>query len=222
MPHRPWTKQSVGGKRWAYVIACKRCGKTDEVGSQMGQDLAASKVPVTFARHGWQVGKRAGDDYCYNCVQKFKAINHKAKEQEMAPATVTPIRAEPPAELSRQDRRVIWAKLEEVYMDESTGYQKGWDDAAVAKDLGVEQAWVAEVREANFGPEKSEDFSRIIQDGTEMVAEGRQLLAQFKGAQELFQAIARNSGKLDLRLSHLERELDDLKKRSQPRTKIKS
>ncbi len=49
---------------------------------------------------------------------------------------------EPPAELTRENRRIILAKLEEVYVDEKTGYSPGWTDAKLALDLGVPRAWV--------------------------------------------------------------------------------
>lgn len=58
----------------------------------------------------------------------------------------------PKRELSFADRRIINAKLEEVYENELVGYRKDHSDTSVAKDLGVIEAWVAEVRAANFGP----------------------------------------------------------------------
>ncbi len=58
-------------------------------------------------------------------------------------------------ELSRDDRRVVFAKLNEVYIDENTGYSVGWGDRRVANDLGVPVEWVKTVRDANFGPDVS-------------------------------------------------------------------
>lgn len=59
-------------------------------------------------------------------------------------------------ELSRSDRRIIFAKLEEVYESEETGYRVPWTDQAVARDLGshIPVGWVSQVREENFGPAK--------------------------------------------------------------------
>lgn len=58
----------------------------------------------------------------------------------------------PPTRLiKREDRRVIWSKLEEVYVDEELGYVLGWDDDRLAKDLGVPRAWVTKIRVENFG-----------------------------------------------------------------------
>jgi hypothetical protein len=214
-------KESIGNHQWGYVIRCKGCPRTDTITAGMGGKLAGQKAPITFTRKGWQVGKRADCDYCYDCVVKLKSIRHK-HAQEKPMATVTPItaaRAEPPPELSKADRRVIFLKLEEVYTDEQTGYQKGWDDAAVARDLNVERAWVATVREENFGPEKSEDFTRVLDEGKSLVAEARALLADTAKAQELFRAVTQASAKLDLRLTKLETELKDIAKRATPKGK---
>jgi hypothetical protein len=66
------------------------------------------------------------------------------------------------APMSRMDRRTIFAKLNDnVYGDEATGYLGNWTDGKVAADLGVPVQWVAEVREAEFGPATNENQKRI-------------------------------------------------------------
>lgn len=69
----------------------------------------------------------------------------------------------PPRALTRDDRRIIFAKLEDCYIDEKAGYAAGWNDERVAKELGVPRAWIEEVREQNFGPNKV-DNSREIRE----------------------------------------------------------
>lgn len=71
--------------------------------------------------------------------------------------------------IPKQDKRVIISKLEEVYEDEERGYRRGWNDAKVAKDLGVEQEWVELVRAAIFGPAFSEADAeeQILKQGIE-------------------------------------------------------
>lgn len=65
------------------------------------------------------------------------------------------IKAEEPPTMSREDRRLIFAKIDEVYLDETTGYSDGWTDSRVAEDLGVPLAWVKTIRAENFGEERS-------------------------------------------------------------------
>ena len=54
--------------------------------------------------------------------------------------------------MDRTERRLIFAKLNDVYIDETKGYSGSWSDDTVAADLGVPVVWVAEVREQDFGP----------------------------------------------------------------------
>lgn len=77
---------------------------------------------------------------------------------EKSPALV----AEIPAAPTPSDRRIIFAKLEEVYLDEVKGYSANWTDERVSKDLGVPRAWVAEVREINFGPVRDNEMTRDL------------------------------------------------------------
>jgi hypothetical protein len=71
----------------------------------------------------------------------------------------------PPREMGRDDRRIVFAKIDEVYLGEGNGYSQGWNDEAVAKDLAIPRAWVASVREEMFGPAISvEDPKQLKQD----------------------------------------------------------
>ena len=84
--------------------------------------------------------------------------------------------AEPPASPSREDRRVIFAKLQDVYIDERVGYSDGWSDQRVATDLGVARAWVKSIRDENFGPEASNDETRrIIAEANAILKSARDL-----------------------------------------------
>lgn len=65
------------------------------------------------------------------------------------------IKAEEPPTMSREDRRVIFSKIDDVYLDENSGYSDGWTDQRVADDLGVPVAWVRSIRAENFGEERS-------------------------------------------------------------------
>lgn len=72
------------------------------------------------------------------------------------------IEDKPVEEMTRADKRVIFAKLEEVYGDETTGYKGSWNDTKVATDLGIPTAWVALVREDTFGPETNAETIRMM------------------------------------------------------------
>lgn len=72
------------------------------------------------------------------------------------------IKAEAPKQMGRDERRLIFEKLNEVYVDERTGYSAKWSDETVAKDMGVPRAWVSEVRDQNFGPDRNEELKAAV------------------------------------------------------------
>lgn len=55
--------------------------------------------------------------------------------------------------MTRADQRIVFAKINDHYGDETTGYVPPWDDVKIAADLGVPREWVTEVRETHFGVE---------------------------------------------------------------------
>ena len=70
--------------------------------------------------------------------------------------------ADAPREMTRDDRRIIFAKLNDVYIDEKQGYSGTWTDKSVAAYLGVPWAWVAKIRDENFGAERSNEEAREL------------------------------------------------------------
>lgn len=95
--------------------------------------------------------------------------------------TATPVTAaEAPKEMTRDDRRIVFAKLNDVYLGEHEGYSAGWTDAKVADDLGVPRAWIATIREENFGPVRENEASVALR-------------AELKRLQEAHDSIIRTS-----------------------------
>lgn len=216
---RIWNKSSteLTGRRWAYCIQCNTpgCNTTSAIFSKMSETLAQAKAPVTFTRRGWTVGKGPHHDLCPTCTLAYKHQSKTPKEVHM-PTNVTPIKpsAEAPTNMSKADRRVIFNKLEEVYIDENIGYSKGWDDQKVAVDLGVPRVWVEIVRDDNFGPNKSEEVTRIFEEGQSLMEELKQVLVQADGAKQVLRTVCETLGKFEPRIQRLERELNSLAKRA--------
>lgn len=118
-----------------------------------------------------------------------------------------------PAIMSRADRRIIHAKLEEVYEDEDKGYRAPWSDAAVARDLGdhIPIAWVAEVREQAFGPAKDNGEIRDMLDRvTKAAAEAHALLADAKAHRAEVQKMVTETNELMARATEVGKTLDGL------------
>lgn len=99
--------------------------------------------------------------------------------------------------MTKADDRIIMAKLEEVYIDENTGYRDDWDDAKVATDLGIPTGWVAFVRDRSFGPELNASMRQKNMDA--IIAKG----------QEVERIIVLADKKLE-QLQHLDNKVTDI------------
>lgn len=195
----PMTVAAEGGRRRVHRVTCKECGTTDDIsantfsGSRANEDLLN-----VWRRRGWDIGNRPHKDVCPACASAARKMKRRARQasdnetitqptaeiipmpQPIAPETTA---AEAPTEPSREDKRVIFTKLNEVYQDETTGYTAGWTDKKVAEDLGVPLAWVASIREDNFGPERSNEEIKAA------LAEVREWRGKVEGVQDAANAI---------------------------------
>jgi hypothetical protein len=132
---------------------------------------------------GWRIGKSKSSHRCPRCFHRARqaAINKK-KENEMAD-NVQVVQANTRV-MSREDRRVIFDKLNSVYVDGKVGYGNGWTDDKVATDLGIPRAWVKLIRDENFGDEVGNESIR------HEVAEAKLLLKTIREHGELTRLIA--------------------------------
>lgn len=224
----------IDGKRLrALRIVCFKCGRSQvmrintmsnalDESAEHEHKLATRK----FARAGWEVGARAQRHLCPSCVLDRDgpprgAIGEKLLEKLQATPALKAIKEEfmgsasgpvvhiatPPRTMSREDKRIIFGKLDEVYNDDKTGYQIGWTDQKVAVDLGVPRAWVTQVREDMFGPLASNpEIEACITAAQAVLAEARAKVAE----------LLAESTKLSDKVEGLERRLIDLMKTVRP------
>jgi hypothetical protein len=194
-----------------YRLACGSCGCGETLGRQnFGASIAVDQVPKKFEAKGWEVGKRPEDDRCPACVNREQEARRrktatilKLETPNMSvPAPASARAATPstdaPREMTRDHRRLIFLKLEEVYVDEKVGYSAGWGDAKVATDLGVPRAWVSTIRDENFGPGTSEEVERAL-------SETRALAKDYEAFKEAAAKLIAQSGDLSKRLDTLQK-----------------
>lgn len=201
-----------------YRLVCGSCGCGETLGRMnFGQAVADTQVPKKFEDKGWQVGKRhdGRDDRCPACANREQDQRrrrlHVVPQEEIKPVSkailtltevpamkaVPPV-ADKPREMTRDERRLIWAKLEEVYVDERAGYSAGWTDARVAEDLGIPRAWVSTIRDENFGPGVSEEVEKTL-------AEARAVAAQVANFSADMAALTARGAELLKRVDAVER-----------------
>lgn len=152
------------------TITC-RCGRTDATGhggGRAGGHLPPEATARFFAQRGWQVGATPRKDRCPDCANPKPKLKERKAPTMAVPqdkvVSISPAAAQPPRKLEREQRRIIFLKLEEVYLGDTIGYSPGWNDERIASELNYPRAWIEEVRDLNFGPQfadKSADIQRI-------------------------------------------------------------
>lgn len=174
----------------AYYIKCKECAREEIVrAGKPSRSLHVTFIRKKFSNLGWDLGRNAEHDVCPQCVSKHKLSYQKSGETIMSNVTLSNVKAEAPAVMTKEDRRIIFAKIDENYLDEMNGYSGGWTDEKIAKDLNIPRAWVFQIREDNFGPEIGEGVTNDI----------NLVKSEIEAAQRLL-------GNIDVELAHLRSE----------------
>lgn len=203
-----------GGKQVRGLkITCAKCSHAERGRSNgdAGSDQRQfESFAVKMRKNGWTVGHLYSRHKCPACtVEAARALAKSKVETRLMPSrlpenlnfpnkedTMTPETA--PRQMGRDDRRIIFEKLNEVYIDDKRGYSEMWSDPLVAKDLGVPRAWVSAVRDEMFGPDTSnETLKKDITAGRQMVIEAGVALAKFEAGMKAIVA----------RLDHAEKHL---------------
>lgn len=126
----------------------------------------------------------------------------KARQDLESGEAVMSTEAEKPKEMGVEDRRLIIAKINEVYVGEDVGYSSGWSDKRVAEDLGCPRAWVAEVRDYAFGPARDNEDVRA-------------LVAEVKALRETADALERSAAEVTDRLIEVRGQIKALGRKAE-------
>ncbi|RYG98259.1 MAG: hypothetical protein EON58_07690 [Alphaproteobacteria bacterium] len=192
-------------------IGCAHCGGVADYPFQTGHKrrppIAAQQY---FQNKGWAVGSSPRKDFCPLHV---RPAQRKGRKLMTSVATKPASIAEPPRECTREDRRIIMEKLDEVYGKEA--YKTPWTDTAVAKDLGVPRDWVTKNREEFFGPAGSnplfDEYGEKQAALTADVAEACELMKKADAAatagREAFNALTPKVDELRALGRRIEREI---------------
>ncbi|MGX1171263.1 hypothetical protein AB7M16_007529 [Bradyrhizobium sp. USDA 372] len=183
------------------IVRCP-CGATEKLPSntfampgntQRDQyELELQFVKRRLVPRGWFIGRRKREHRCPKCnairtTTKQEVLKERiepmAKEMplQVVASNAKPVDVLPPRAMSREDRRIIFEKLNEVYVNDKVGYSASWTDVKVADDLGVPLQWVKVIRDENFGDEVgNEDIRKTLGEAREAVALVRALEPDIK------------------------------------------
>jgi hypothetical protein len=219
-----------------FQLTCGKCGfiGKEPVNSIKGNlaDNAAIEQQLAqrrFEGSGWFIGGTANQHRCSTCrgIERsaklfgtVMAVNNTAKPTQAQQTGQAP----PPPVMGREDRRVIFEKLNEVYGDDKTGYTGNWTDKLVAEDMNCPRAWVTTVREEMFGPAGGNAvLNEQIAAAREVLANGRKLLTEVSDLklkideqQATINRVMRDTAPLLTLVDRTERIIIDLNKTVRP------
>lgn len=180
MPIEP-LPYKAGGNSTALLV-CDDCGAKHEIlcaytGKHNAKTnlrkLNAGQAKSKAMHLGWSLVRN--NLRCPLCEEKRKSDNMKQD-------TVTKLhQAVPERTVSKRERIEIFTMLAEVYDIDAGHYRNGDTDDSVADVLGVMPGWVAEIREAEFGPDGSNDEMAKLSEAFEQSRTAfRDLLSQIE------------------------------------------
>lgn len=139
-------KNCQAGKSRALIV-CDDCGESSEIPCAYLNSAGpkSSQPNVSQARGralsmGWTYVK--SKLRCPSCEEKRKVIPMKANKE-----------ANVPKEPTKRQRIEIFTMLADCYDIDAGRYQRGDTDETIADVLSVMPGWVAQIREAEFGPD---------------------------------------------------------------------
>lgn len=164
--------------RQGVKVYCSECGASGWKSANEGAGIPPEVIFKYFKQKGWELSLHEGRDICPACVQTKRESRRMNIKLVKGNETM---KADPPRELTREHRRIIYAKLNEVYIDEKTGYAGGWSDQRVATDLGCPVDWVRKEREEHFGSlAVNEDIQRFLKEALGTLEEAKKITGEAK------------------------------------------
>ena len=129
------------------TVACSEPGCCSKLEVRVGGSHKPPDVIYNMARRrGWTVNPKKAQ---FTCPE----VHMVPERIEMTRAAVKTSPTEtPPREMTKDQRRAIWREIDGHYEDQNNRYITGTTDKSIGEKLSLPWAWVAEVREADFGP----------------------------------------------------------------------
>jgi len=207
------------------VIAVNKMRRHGEDDSGIIERMLADK----FERIGWKVGNAPKHHRCPACFTAIKSAAIRKKEERMSdnrnekvvPITATPNAPanapvngtpQPPRPMTRDERYLIFKKIDEHYIGETVGYHEAWNDDKIAKDLGVPVVFVATVREESFGPNIDEHSVKVMTDAKTLLADIRQAASDMGPMIKQIEPFMKHLHELVARSSSIEKSLKELQR----------
>ncbi len=204
--------QYFRNKGWI-VGAGPRADRCSEHAGNIRATKSETKMPETAMSAALEKAKQKPAEQIKEGLKEALSVAKGETKPHAVHGTVhkeTKVIADP--DPTREERRIIFAKLNEVYLDEDTGYSKDWSDQKVAHDLGVRKSWVAKIRDENFGPDiNSQQLAALVKDIRDRADD---LAAVGRGIQKLKDEVNEKYAFFEKLQKELEAKISDLTQKS--------
>ncbi len=183
------------------VIKCCKCENQGAIPIHPNASLHPDAVGRDFRKLGWDVAKSRSDDICPQCKKKPRkptSIPVSAKPEPIKDSPLVPLATfleptkepvmekqaavkleakefvteTPPANPTREQRRLVQAEITKHYNIEANCYKQGATDKSIAEELSktlnlphnIPISWVSQIREMFFGPAGNELVYGFMQE----------------------------------------------------------
>ena len=205
------------------------CGAEQDITDNGERPLPDNVVQKKFLQRGWRIGRDRKHDLCPTCVSNEDKRRRKPREADLAidpnkniPLTEravmngagrlpreAPEELNEPRKMDTDERRIIFAKIDESWVGKDEGYRTPWTDQGIARELGVPLAWVVEVRSQFFGEVRDNQEVREILARIESASfEARKLIDDAHDHLKQAQEIAKQTNALNARIADLRKSLE--------------
>lgn len=181
-------------------IECAKCPTIEYFPQTSHGKVAAPEATKRyFERRGWVVGSVSRKDVCPSCGKK-------ARRAKLKVVTSEETKANTPREMTRDERRILMAKLEDVYGKDA--YIPPWTDAAVANDLGVPRKWVEDTRQEFFGDAgENPDIQKFLEESAPIITQTKNLFNSARAQLEQARELVDSAKKLQVQQDMIEKRI---------------
>ena len=98
-----------GARKMCWLIICQDCQKRSHYGANTARMPNPIMATSHFRHAGWKVASNWRGDLCPQCQQK-KPTTAQVIQMKPSPSE------QPPRQMGRDDKRIVFAKIDEVYL----------------------------------------------------------------------------------------------------------
>jgi hypothetical protein len=217
-----------GGRSQDAVAVCATAGCNQEVGVTWNKQNNPRSIAEKIRREGWEIDpNHQGKNACPSCIANRRtrrageSIKTPQGEKDMKTAVNGEATALAVRELTHDERFNVRCGLDEHFDDKAGAYLNGYSDQRLGADLSLPWAAVAKLREAAYGPLKSNtelaaigsDLRNLERAVAGAAEQAKQAVAIAEDARKAYTAAAKSALEANTAATAVRDLLDETKRR---------